>query len=392
MKHLYKKKRLPYIMVAISIICIVLTSCERGSRYKNDGKQVTWKTWDIWAGHNSIIVDADPSTFEELEDGYARDAQHAFLEGSIIKGADGKTFKCLEKRFSIDANHVFHYDTIMTSADPKSFKVHGWYLTEDKKDFFWKGQAIHVADKKSFVIIGDRENEKTQWAKDKYNAYYMGKQPIPNADYDSFHQIGDISNLNCSGCYAADKYRVYYEDHVVEGADPESFTEIVAYVGQDKHRVYRKWKATDIKDYYQLSPIGGFSSDGLHIYTHELEVFDAADPSTFKHLGSLWYVDKDHVWWLEKPIKEADAATLQLVHLYKYFNGTSLPAPSRYAKDKNHVFLDDSIVPGADPETFEYIQFVEGGHSIAFDKNHIYEGENTKELQKYLSNKYGRKK
>ena len=135
-----------------------------------------------------------------------------------------------------------------------------------------------------------------------------------------------------------------------------------------------------------------YGYDEIANYTHELEVFDAADPSTFKHLGSLWYVDKDHVWWLEKPIKEADAATLQLVHLYKYFNGTSLPAPSRYAKDKNHVFLDDSIVLGADPETFEYIQFVEGGYSIAFDKNHIYESENTKELQKYLSNKYGRKK
>ena len=371
---------------------MVLVSCERGPHYKNDGKQVTWNTWDIWAGPNSKIVGADPSTFVDLGDGYARDDQHAFLEGDIIKGADGKTFKCLEKRYAIDADHVFHDHTIITSADPKSFMVHGWYLTEDKKDFFWKGMAVHVADKKSFVILGDKENEKTQWAKDKYNAYYMGKQPIPNADYDSFHPIGDINHLNCSGCYAADKYRVYFEDHIVEGADPESFTEVVAYVGQDKHRVYRKWKSTDIKDYNQLSHIGGFHSDGSRIYTHELEVFDAADAITFKNLGNLWYVDKDHVWWNEKPVKEADAATLQLVHLYKYFNGTTLPGPSRYAKDKSHVFLDDSIIPGADPESFEYIQFVEGEYTIAFDKNHIYEGKNTKELQKYMSDKYRRKK
>ena len=370
---------------------MVLTSCEKGPHYKNDGKKVTWNTWDTWAGHHSRTIDADPSTFEDLGDGYARDDQHAFLEGVMIIGADGKTFKCLEKRYAVDANHVFHDDTIMTSADPKSFKVHGWNLTEDKKDFFWKGMAMHVADKKSFVVMGDKENEKTKWAKDKYNAYYMGKQPVPIADYDSFHLIGDINNLNCSGCYAADKYRVYFEDHVVEGADPESFTEVVGYVGQDKNRVYWRWKGTDIKDYKQLSHIGSFRSDGLRIYTHELEVFDVADPSTFKHLGSQWYVDKDHVWWLEKPVKEADASTLQLVHLYKYFDGTSIPAPSRYAKDKHHVFLDDSIIPNADPESFEYIQFVEGEYTIAFDKNHIYEGENTKELQKYLKDKYGRK-
>lgn len=163
-------------------------------------------------------------------------------------------------------------------------------------------------------------------------------------------------------------------------------------MGQDKHRVYRKWKATDIKDYKQLSDIGCFYSDGSHIYTKELEVFDDADPITFRQLeGSWWwYMDKDHVWWLEKPVKEADAATLQMVYLYKYFNGTSLPVPERYAKDKKHVFFDDSIIPGADPESFEIIQFVEGEWCTVFDKNHIYEGKNSKELQKYLRDKYGK--
>lgn len=382
-----KIKSFLHLMVTVALIGMVLASCERKPGYKNDGRQVTWNTSDIRAGHNSKIVEADPSTFEDLGNGYARDAQHAFHEGDVIKGADGKTFKILEKNYAVDANHVFHCDTIMKSADPKSFKVHGWNLSEDKNDYYWKGTAIHVADKKSFVIVGDQENEKTQWAKDKYNAYYMGKRPVALADYDSFHPIGDISNLNCTGCYAADKYRVYFEDHIVEGADPESFTEVVGYVGQDKHRVYRKWKATDIKDYNQLTSIGGFHSDGSHIYTHELEGFDDADPSTFKHLGSQWYVDKDHVWWNEKLVKEADAATLQLVHLYKYFSGTTMSGFTKYAKDKNHVFHNDAIIPGADPESFEYIQFVEGDYTIAFDKNRIYEGRKTKELQEYLINK-----
>lgn len=207
-----------YLTMMTVLVGLMLTSCNRRSHYKNDGKQVTWNTWDIWAGHNSTAVDADPSTFEDLEDGYARDDRYAFLEGNIIKGADGKTFKCLEKRYAVDANHVFHCDTMMISADPKSFKVHSRYLTEDKKDYYWRGKAIHVVDKKTFVIIGDKENKMTQWAKDKHNAYYMGKQPVPIADYDSFHLIGDINDiLNCSRSYAADKYRVYYEDHIVEG-------------------------------------------------------------------------------------------------------------------------------------------------------------------------------
>ena len=378
-----KIKCLLRMTMLLSLVCTMLASCDREPCYKNDGKQVTWNTWDVWAGHHSIVVDADPSTFEDLGDGYARDGQQAFLEGNIIRGADGKTFKCLEKPYAVDSYHVFHCDTMMTSADPKSFKVHGQYLTEDKKDYYWCGKPIHVADKKTFVIIGDKDDEKTQWAKDKLNAYYMGKQPVSLADYNSFHQIGDINDLHCSGCYAADKYRVYFEDHVVEGADPETFTEVIWYMGQDKHRVYDKWKATDIKDYKQLSQIGGFYSDGLHIYTKDFEVFEDADPLTFRQLeGSTWYVDKDHVWWLEKQVKEADAATIQLVHMYKYFNGSTLPSPERYAKDKSHVFFDDSIVPGADPESFEVIQFVEGGPSTAFDKNRIYSGENSNDLKK----------
>ena len=396
-----KISRLFYLTVAISLVCMILASCDRPPRYNNDGKQVTWNIWDIWAGHISKVVDADPSTFEDLGNGYARDDQKAFLEGEIIKGADGKTFKCLQKPYAVDASHVFHLDNMMTGADPKSFIIHGQYLTEDKNDFFWQGETIHVADKKTFVIIGNKDNYFTQWAKDKYNAYYLGEQPVPLADYDSFHVIREVDSSCLKGSYAADKYRVYYKDHIVEGADPETFTEIIDWVGQDKHRVYYQWKATDIKDYNQLSEISGFYSDGSHIYTREFEILEDADSRTFRQLGSQWYgygswyVDKDHVWWREphvvevKEVKEADAATFQLVQVYNYSDGTTDTSES-FAKDKSHVFYRGSVIPGADPATFEIIDI--DGSLTTFDKNRIFEGENSKELQKYLKDKkYGRK-
>ena len=355
MKQLFKISFFPYITVAISLICLMLVSCEVG--YKNDGKQVTWHSWDEGKGHRVSVVEADPATFEDLGDGYARDAQHAFLEGDIIKGADGKTFKYLEKRYAIDANHVFHYDTIMTVADIKSFKVHGWFLTEDKKDFYWNGNAVHVADKKTFVILGDEDAWDTQWAKDKENAYCMGHAPLPLADYESFHPI---KNGYLSGYYAADKYRVYYQDHIVEGADPESFTEIEFEVGQDRHRVYKEWKATEIKDFNQLSQIGIFYSDGIHIYTSELELFEAADPESFRQIDeSNWYTDKNHVWWRDKLVNEADKSTIHAIFMYSFYSGKkeSNGADFYYGKDKSHVFYRDSIIQDADPATFEKIDF-----------------------------------
>ncbi len=377
-----------HFAILIALISMVLTSCEVG--YKNDGKQVTWHSWDEGSGHRVFVVDADPSTFEDLGDGYARDAQHAFLEGDIIKGADGKTFKYLEKRYAIDANHVFHYDTIMSSGDPQSFKVYSWNLTEDKKDFYWCGKAIHVADKKTFVVLGDQDDWKTRWAKDKFNAYCMGYAPVPLADYESFHPI---KNGYLSGYYAADKYRVYYQDHVVEGADPESFTEIDFEVGQDKHRVFYEWKATKIKDFKQLSQIGYYFTDGHHIYTHDLNEFEAVDPKTFRQIeGSNWYADKDHVWWENKMVKEADVLTIQPVYSYSFSYGEKTRGfvDYNYGKDKKHVFYQDSIIPGADPATFEKIDFHNGKSWTVFDKNRIYEGKDSKELKNYLRDKYGR--
>ena len=396
-----KISRLFYLMVAISLVYMIWCFCNRQPRYKNDGKQVTWQGRDIWAGVWSKVVDADPASFEDLGNGYARDDQKAFLEGKIIKGADGKTFKCLQKPYAVDASHVFHLRTMMTGADPKSFIIHGQYLTEDKNDYFWQGDPIHVADKKTFVIIGDKDNEFTQWAKDKYNAYYMGEQPVPLADYDSFHVIREIDGSGLQGSYAADKYRVYCKDHIVEGADPETFTEVNENVGQDKYRVYLLWEATDVKDYSQLSEISGFYSDGSHIYTLEFVMLEDADSRTFRQLGSQWYgngswyVDKDHVWWREphvvevKEVKEADAATFQLVQVYNHSDGTTDTSES-FAKDKSHVFYRGSVIPDADPATFEIIDI--DGSLTTFDKNRIFEGENSKELQKYLKDKkYGRK-
>ena len=81
-----KIKCLLRMTMLLSLVCTMLASCDREPCYKNDGKQVTWNTWDVWAGHHSIVVDADPSTFEDLGDGYARDGQQAFLDGNIIRG------------------------------------------------------------------------------------------------------------------------------------------------------------------------------------------------------------------------------------------------------------------------------------------------------------------
>lgn len=229
------------IGICLLLFMLLLTSCDVG--YKNDGKTVTYNWLHEGSGSGFKVIDADPATFEDLGDEYARDARHAFLYGNIIEGADGATFKYLGKGYAVDAHHVFSYDSIMSTADPKTFKVHSYYFTEDAKDYYWWGDAIHVADKKSFVILGDiNDCIETVWAKDKINAYYLigCRNPVPLADYESFHPI-EHTAATTDRAYAADKYHVYFKDHVVEGADPTTFREIDYNVGQDKYRTYHEW-------------------------------------------------------------------------------------------------------------------------------------------------------
>jgi len=380
---------------ALLFFVVLLSACNHP--YTNDGKQVRYNFVDEGNGFVSLKVDADPQTFEDLGEGYGRDAQHVFIEGKLVEGADGATFKYLGELYGVDANHVWHYDTIMSTADPKSFRVHNYHLTEDTADFYWCGRAVHVVDKLSFVTLGDNDAYDTRWAKDKYNAYCMGYAPVPLADNESFHTIKGARWM--SGDYAADKYRVYFQGHIVEGADPQTFREVDYQVGQDKDRVYYEWKASTVRDYRKLTRVGNYYfTDGKQIYNRKLEEFSEADPTTFRVLidqgDCVWYTDGDHVWWYDQIVEEADAATFSPVYLYSYFTGKKERVGGSshdYGKDAYHVFCRDSLMEGADPASFEIIDFNDTCSWTIFDKNRIYSSNASKRLQKYLKQKYGKK-
>ena len=49
--------------------------------YKNDGKEVTWNSWNEGCGQTSFKVDAAPKTFKALGSAYGRDSGHVFFHG-----------------------------------------------------------------------------------------------------------------------------------------------------------------------------------------------------------------------------------------------------------------------------------------------------------------------
>lgn len=368
---------------ALIILCVslLLTGCEVG--YKNDGTIVTFHSWNEGSGHNVKNVDADPKSFEAIDDCYGRDKNHAFFRGNIITNSDGRTFRTLKKGFAADKRYVYIGEgEIIPGADPNTFKVHSYALVEDKNDFYWEGKPLKVVDKATFKVLGDNDNWDTKWAKDSKMGYYLpSATSVKLADPESFHPIK--AGIAGSGSYSADAKQVYFEDKVVFGADPGSFTEVDYYVGQDKNRVYNEHIPTKVKDYKKLEKVGQMMySDGYTIYDSDFEILPDADASTFKHIAHIWYRDKKHVWHGTRQLKDVDVESftpLRIVNSGSDFN---------YGKDKSHVFFTDSIIEGADVETFEKRDI--GGSWCVFDSNRIYSGDSVR-WQNYMKTEYKKK-
>lgn len=389
MKHPQSFKSLFFI--SLVIVSATLTACNSG--YKNDGKEVTWHTWDESRGHRSRHVAADANTFEGLDDGYGRDHAHAFYDGDMIDGADGLSFRVFGKWYAADNFHVYRCGEVVDGADTGSFKVHSFNLAEDKNDFYWNGSPLNVRDKSSFEILKFKSGETSKWGKDKYNGYYLDGSVIPDIDYPTFHPVEAYKRrMSLSGKYAADKNRVFFMREEVEGADPATFREVDFRVGQDKDRAYKESVPTQISDYTKLHRLGRLMySDGTHVYDCNLNILPGADVKTFEHIDENWYKDDKHVWWNNRMLPGADPATFSPVEVssYRWERRLSRGGDFNYGKDRNHVFFQDSLLPGADARSFEKVDFSDGGSWSVFDRYRVYSGKDSPALREYLKKKYG---
>lgn len=411
-----------YILNSVfSVIASCLfAGCTLG--YKNDGKEVTWNSWNEGWGQTSFKVDADPKTFKSLSGGYGRDSRHVFFMGGIIDGADpttfkthkdgyacdknqayycggalngsdGKSFQSLGEVYARDKSQVYFDGEIIESADPESFEVHTYCLTEDKSDFYWLGKAVNVQDKSTFTVLGNKDSQRTSWAKDRYNGYFLeNRSVIHGIDYDSFHPVAEKAHLY-SGCYAADKNRVYFTDKIVKGADPSSFREIDYCIGRDIHGVYMEDRITQVKDFSLLKKIGeDMYSDNQNIYDANYNILPNVDVATFKHICHSWYKDKRNIWWRNKPLPATvDIHTFRPAWRTSVRNGIEYNyEDAGYGCDKNHVFFHDSIIVGADPLSFWLVDLNDGNDQIAYDMKRIYKGKDTPAFRQYFKKRYKR--
>jgi hypothetical protein len=174
-----------------------------------------------------------------------------------------------------------------------------------------------------------------------------------------FFTITHIANAD----YNFDNGKVYYDSHLLENADIDTFEEIGYRVyAKDKDRVYYKQFLVENADPETFVLIGNaFAKDKNYIFVNGQKI-DYIDLNSFQQLKYGYATDKNHAYFYKTIIENADPDTFEILHC-------------KYAKDKNAVYYQDKIIEEADPNSFrEYFSPLEQDrcYSIAKDKNNFY--------------------
>jgi len=213
-----------------------------------------------------ILEGADLKTFEIFNDvSYAKDKSVVYYDGEVIPGADVATYHLFPvvgvdnthyNTYGMDKDHVFQFREII-SDDPEHFKVinpneHIW---KDGMAVHWAGTVIDSADAPTFeAILFKEQSEEFR----RYSSYYKDKDHVfvkvkdkgviveiihlPKADVASFRLISENFSQDE---YAADETHVYYENKLVEGADPATFVLMTDGTAKDKNKIYKYGKPAE---------------------------------------------------------------------------------------------------------------------------------------------------
>lgn len=230
-------------------------------------------------------------------------------------------------------------------ADYKTFQSINQYYGKDKQHVFYRTGIIE-ADAGSFAVFNSPE-----YAHDKDAVYYNG-EIIPGADADSYslYPVVGVDN-SYYNVYGKDKQHIFEFDRIISD-DPEHFKVINPNenIWKDDHAVHR----------------AGIIIDSADAPSFEAVLFKERSQEFTRY--SSYYKDKFIVFVEVKdkgtvvkiiPLAGADVHTFQLI-------SENFQQPE-YAKDAQHVYYEDKIIEGADAATFKL-----NPDGSATDKNYSY--------------------
>lgn len=229
-----------------------------------------------------VMEGADPASFETLGGYYARDKNYVYFGMEALPGIDSESFEHIQYAFSQDKQFIYLGEDRLCERN-ESFRIIAPHKAIDNQYYYLGTEADErlSIDAASFVLIDE------DYAKDSEQVFY-GKYVIQGAEPKTFERVNQFYNRDqysvfCQAskldlhiqtlefidtCFARDKAKVYFLDHLIEGVDIESFE----YVDQN------------------------FSRDRYHVY-HRENIVEGADPESFEVVNYSEFVDKDFLYY-----------------------------------------------------------------------------------------------
>ncbi len=254
-------------------------------------------------GKNAYFLDerlaADVASFQILNTNFAKDKFSLFIRGQSYLEADVGTFKIINDQCGADKLRFYCFDINgqdiyqMLPMDIASFKYFEEGIAMDKNRVIAKDTVLTELDPTTFKFISHGFYPYLIDKKKVYSFNTVSTTPINDADPATFTLMkqNDKTLLN----YAIDKNHVFHYNHVIEGADPKTFSLLENGLNNSEN---------------------GFAKDSKHVY------------------------------WNGDIVTEADVKTFKLLEPGKN-------SPEWYGIDSKHVFHGKSILKNANPKTFK---------------------------------------
>lgn len=306
-----------FLIFLFLVIILLLTSCGKGElvdknskyyRYSRDKTKIWYKKvnapdvsglWD----YDWIEVPADAKSFKLLKYGIGKDKSNIFQTYTIISNVDYETFSVDDDGFFRDKNNIYLNQgardgklKILEKANPVTYQI-------------LKSGAVYYSNKPQY-----------NWAKD--DKHYFFKNEIISVDYNSFVILtSDIF---------ADKDSIYSNNN----------GKLSNYVNKDGNSQNFKVLDGDIICSSKYFYFRDFFANGA---ITEIQIKDSRSLKMFCKRD--YFAIDGVVYFRTIPIENADIASFET-----FEKGDAV----WFAKDKNHVYVNEKIVTDANPKTVKY--------------------------------------
>ncbi|MGQ8873175.1 DKNYY domain-containing protein [Paenibacillus sp. TSA_86.1] len=225
--------------------------------------------------------------------GYGRDAKETF---HLVRGVDRSSFEPLDEQYARDRDRVYFKWRTIRGIDPKSFESLGGRFGRDKQHVYYNGYRVEGADVLTFEVLGGTEH--LGLSRDQnhvYHAQYARTiQPYGHPD-DVLQRIKGADTvtfelLTPSGSWAVDANRVYLWGTANKKIDRTSFTHLFEAYPQswakDRNSLYnangkRTVKGIDGASFVVLNRYWGKDDQAVFSFVTG-GVYKTADAETFQ--------------------------------------------------------------------------------------------------------------